>query len=194
MRKASERHTTRAPGAPRDWRAASRLWTGPVPGALVLLLAPFARAQETDGTRLLRQPTVSATHVAFEYGGDIWIVGRPGGEARRLTATPAIETDPHFSPDGRRVAFTSNRTGMPQVWVVGADGGEPRRLTWYPSPSFARGWTPDGTEVLYASDRGSAPVPYAHLWLVPPTAARRTRSPRPWRSGDRSPPTVDAWS
>ncbi|MDP2582632.1 MAG: PDZ domain-containing protein [Candidatus Palauibacterales bacterium] len=140
--------------------------------ALAALLSPasplYAQAgADTGGTRLLREPTLSATQVAFEYGGDLWVVGRTGGEARRLTSTPAIETDPHFSPDGKWVAFTSNRTGSPQVWVVSSEGGEPRRLTWHPSPSYARGWTPDGKEVLYASDRGSAPVPYAHLWLVP---------------------------
>ncbi len=138
---------------------------------LALTCAASAGAQappaQGGGTRLLRQPTLSATQVAFEYGGDIWVVSREGGEARRLTATPAIETDPHFSPDGKWVAFTSNRTGSPQVWVIAADGGEPRRLTYHPSPSHARGWTPDGKEVLYASDRGSAPVPYTHLWLVP---------------------------
>jgi tricorn protease len=124
-------------------------------------------ASDTGGTRLLREPTLSATRVAFEYGGDLWVVGRAGGEARRLTSTPAIETDPHFSPDGKWIAFTSDRSGSSQVWVVSADGGEPRRLTWHPSASYARGWTPDGKDVLYASDRGSAPVPYAHLWLVP---------------------------
>jgi tricorn protease len=166
MRTSSQRRTACASAVPSHARAARRaaLWMAVVIG---LLPAPRLRAQEAGGTRLLRQPTLSATSVAFEYGGDIWVASRAGGEARRLTATPAIETDPHFSPDGRWVAFTSNRSGMPQVWVTGADGGEPRRLTWYPLPSFARGWTPDGKEVLYASDRGSAPVPYAHLWLVP---------------------------
>ncbi len=151
--------------------------------ALTALLSPASRLDaqagaDTGGTRLLREPTVSATQVAFEYGGDLWVVGRTGGEARRLTSTPAIETDPHFSPDGKWVAFTSNRTGSPQVWVVSSEGGEPRRLTWHPSPSYARGWTPDGREVLYASDRGSAPVPYAHLWLVPRRGRPATRGPR----------------
>jgi tricorn protease len=160
-------HTPRKPDSAIPIRVArhSTIWLAAVLSGL--FPAPAARAQDSGGTRLLRQPTVSATQVAFEYGGDIWVVGRSGGEARRLTATPAIETDPHFSPDGQWVAFTSNRTGTPEVWIVAAGGGEPRRLTWYPSPSYARGWTPDGKEVLYASDRGSAPVPYAHLWLVP---------------------------
>jgi tricorn protease len=172
----SERRPSRPTGDSRAGRittAASpvrRTLLGLILGALLATIGGGLRAQQTPesgGTRLLRQPTLSATQVAFEYGGDIWVASREGGEARRLTATPAIEMDPHFSPGGKWVAFTSNRTGSPQVWVVSSEGGEPRRLTWHPSPSHARGWTPDGGEVLYASDRGSAPVPYTHLWLVP---------------------------
>ena len=54
-----------------------------------------------QGTRLLRQPTMSATQISFVYGGDIWVTDRNGGEARRITSTPATESDPHFSPDGK---------------------------------------------------------------------------------------------
>ena len=55
-----------------------------------------------QGTRLLRQPTISATHIAFAYGGDIWITSLGDADAVRLTSTPAVESDPHFSPDGIR--------------------------------------------------------------------------------------------
>src|SRR5580698_10967002 len=96
-----------------------------------------------QGTRLLRQPSLSATQIAFEYGGDIWVVPRSGGEASRITSTAAVESDPHFSPDGRWIAFTSDRSGSPQVYVVSAEGGIPRRLTWFPDEATARGWTPD---------------------------------------------------
>src|ERR1700744_2935275 len=72
----------------------------------------------SQGTRLLRQPSLSATQIAFEYGGDIWVAGRSGGEAKRLTSTPATESDPHFSPDGQWIAFTSNRSGAAAVYVV----------------------------------------------------------------------------
>src|SRR5436309_2576531 len=97
--------------------------------ALALLLwALPATTASAQGTRLLRRPTVSRTHVAFEYAGDLWVVPRGGGEARRLTATPEAETDPHFSPDGARIAFTSTVRGNTDVFVVPTAGGEPTRL------------------------------------------------------------------
>ena len=129
------------------------------------LTAPLpAMAQ---GTRLLRQPTLSATRIAFEYGGDLWIAPREGGEAKRLTSTPAVESDPQLSPDGRWVAFTSNRSGNPDVYVMPAEGGDPRRLTWHPGADAARGWSPDGKLVLFSSIRNTAPAVYGRLWTVP---------------------------
>ena len=63
--------------------------------AATLLLIPAVAIAQTsavpDGpSRLLREPTISATQIAFEYGADLWVVSRDGGEARRLTSTPAI--------------------------------------------------------------------------------------------------------
>jgi len=145
--------------------------------AASLVAASPAHAQST---RLLRQPTLSRTQVAFTYGADLWIADRSGGNARRLTSTPAVESDPHFSPDGRWIAFASNRSGTTQVYVVGVDGGEPTRLTWYPAPSQPRGWTPDGTRVLYASSRETAPVGFDRLWTVARTGGPSTLLPAPW--------------
>ena len=140
-----------------------------------------ANAQEAPPpTRLLRQPTLSARHVAFVHAADLWIADRAGGEARRLTSTPAVESDPHFSPDGSRIAFTSNRSGTPEVYVMRIEGGDPKRLTWYPAPSQARGWTPDGSRVLYASTRETAPRGYDRLWTVSPEGGPSTLLPAPW--------------
>jgi len=133
-----------------------------------------------QSTRLLRQPDLSADHLVVAYGGDLWVSARTGGEARRLTSTPAIESDPHFSPDGRMIAFTSNRSGTAAVYVVSVDGGEPTRLTWYPAGSYARGWTPDGRRVLYASSRETAPVGHERLWTVAVTGGPSERLPAPW--------------
>jgi tricorn protease len=118
------------------------------------------------GTRLLRQPTVSATQIAFTYAGDVWVVGRAGGDARRLTSFPGVETAPRFSPDGRQVAFTGEYAGNQDVYVVPVEGGEPTRLTWHPGADLVRGWTPDGKHVVLSSGRSNAPTPYPKLWTV----------------------------
>src|SRR5690606_19103668 len=65
----------------------------------VAFLAALVPASELQAqTRLLREPTISATQIAFTYGADVWVVARSGGTARRITSTPAVEGDPHFSP------------------------------------------------------------------------------------------------
>ncbi|MDB4910932.1 MAG: peptidase, partial [Gemmatimonadetes bacterium] len=135
------------------------------------LLAAFASAPLTaQGTRLLRRPTVSHDNVAFEYGGDLWVVPRAGGSARRLTSTPSEETDPVFSPDGSSIAYSATISGNTDVYVVPVGGGEPKRLTYHPGVDYVRGWTPDGKRVVFGSSRGTLPTPGANsffrLWTV----------------------------
>src|SRR5882757_2682371 len=73
---------------------------------MILLLAQLSAASAADtDTRLLRQPSVSKDHIAFVYGGDIWIADRSGARPTRLTTNPAPEFAPHFSPDGQWIAF-----------------------------------------------------------------------------------------
>jgi tricorn protease len=135
--------------------------------ALSLVVSATAAAQ---GTRLLRRPTVSRENVAFAYASDLWVVGRSGGQARRLTATPYVETDPRFSPDGSQIAFTGTVRGNTDVYVVPTSGGEPRRLTYHPGVDSVRGWSPDGRRVVIASTRGTLPTPgassYFRLWTI----------------------------
>jgi tricorn protease len=104
---------------------------------------------------LLQKPSVSRSEIAFSYGGDLWVVSRDGGEARRLTAGIGVETDPRFSPDGSLIAFTGEYDGNHDVYVVPAAGGEPRRLTYHPAPNIVLGWTPDGKRILFRSPRDS---------------------------------------
>ncbi len=121
-----------------------------------------------SGTRLLRMPTVSATQIAFAYANNIWIVGREGGVARRLTSFQGQTTNPHFSPDGKWLAFSAEYGGNTDVYMVAAEGGEPKRLTWHPAPDTVQGWTPDGKSVLFTSTRATqAPSAAPRFWTVP---------------------------
>jgi tricorn protease len=108
-------------------------------------------AEPANQTRLLRAPTVSATQIAFAYANNIWVVPRAGGMAHRLTSFPGLTTNPHFSPDGKWIAFTGEYAGNADVYVVPAEGGEPRRLTWHPGADQVQGWTPDGKGVVFGS-------------------------------------------
>ena len=67
--------------------------------AVVATVCGLSASAAAQGTRLLRQPTVSATKVAFTYPENIWIAGRDGGDGRRLTRFPGVESDPQLSPD-----------------------------------------------------------------------------------------------
>ena len=131
---------------------------------LCLVLLTAASAQ---GTRLLRHPTVSRDLVAFSYAGDLWVVSRSGGDARRLTSTSGAETDPYFSPDASQIAFTATIAGNTDVYVVPTAGGDPKRLTYHPGVDRVRGWTPDGRRVVLASGRTSAPQQaFFRLWTI----------------------------
>jgi tricorn protease len=119
---------------------------------LVVLLAISAAAA---GPLLLQHPTLSKTHIAFAYAGDLWLVPRDGGEARLLTSGSGTKSDPFFSPDGSMIAFTGDYDGNIDVYVIPAEGGVPHRLTYHPGIDEVLGWTPDGKQVLFRSSRSS---------------------------------------
>src|SRR5262245_21213785 len=146
--------------------------------ALMAILVCTA-ATEAQGTRMLRQPTVSRDLVAFEYGSDLWTVARAGGQARRLTSTPGVEADPHFSPDGSQIAFTATVAGNMAVYVMSASGCDPKRLTFHPGIDVVRGWTPDGRRVIFASDRESVPHAHFRLWSIDPQGGMPEALPMP---------------
>lgn len=134
---------------------------------IILLSFALIGTITAQGTRLLRHPTVSRDLVAFSYGGDLWTVARSGGQARRLTSTPGVETDPYFSPDGSQIAFSATVAGNTDVYVMPTEGGSPRRLTYHPTLDRVNGWSPDGSRVIFASVRTSAPLEaHFRLWTI----------------------------
>jgi tricorn protease len=147
-------------------------------GALVSVSAQTPNGQ----TRLLRTPTVSATQIGFAYANNIFVVPRAGGSARRLTSFQGQTTNPHFSPDGKWIAFSGEYAGNMDVYVVAADGGEPRRLTWHPGADQVQGWTPDGKAILFSSARATwTPSGAPRFWTVP--AAGGVEEPMPLPRG-----------
>ncbi|MFN7116248.1 MAG: PDZ domain-containing protein [Saprospiraceae bacterium] len=135
-----------------------------------ILLAGFVllcyNAVSAQGTQLLRQPTVSDQYIAFVYADDIWLVNREGGDAKRLTSFEGTESYPHFSPDGKMLAFTGQYDGNTDVFVIPTEGGEPKRLTWHPANDLVQGWTPDGKEVVFQSSREGVPTKIVKFYTV----------------------------
>ena len=123
----------------------------------ILLLATITSATVSQAQErpLLRNPTMSKTQIVFVYAGDLWIVPRAGGEAARLTTGVGTETDPLFSPDGTKVAFTAQYDGNKDVYLVPTTGGVPKRLTYHPADDEVVSWSPDGKSIVFVSGRDS---------------------------------------
>ncbi|MGC6284894.1 MAG: S41 family peptidase [Polaribacter sp.] len=118
-----------------------------------------------QGTQLLRQPTLSKTHVVFVYANDLWKAPLSGGTAIRLTSDIGYESLPHFSYNEKWIAFSAQYDGNTDVYVIPAEGGEPKRLTFHPGGDFVQGWTPDG-KVLFRSGREGRPTQTNKFYTV----------------------------
>src|SRR5882724_11731846 len=116
--------------------------------------------------RMMREPDVSATHIAFVYAGDIWVAPKTGGEALRLSSPRGEETFPRFSPDGSQIAFSGNYDGNTDIYVVPTAGGLPKRLTYHGAPDRMLEWYPDGKSILFATSRTSEKDRFNQLYKI----------------------------
>ncbi len=151
-----------------------------VPGALFALLTLPAAASSQLDARMLQQPAVSASEIAFVYAGDIWVVPKTGGVANRLSSPRGEESFPRFSPDGSRIAFTADYDGNQDVYVMPAAGGDPQRVTHHPMPDRVLGWYPDGKSLLYASGMESGRQRFDQFYRVAATGGMPTKLPVPY--------------
>jgi len=143
--------------------------------ALALSAAAPALAEDAPHGAMLRFPAISEEHVAFVYGGDLWIVSNEGGLASPLVSPSGVEERPRFSPDGQSIAFTANYDGGRDLYVAQIDGGPVRRVTHHPMGESLQEWTADGRLLYFARTGGPRRNP--QLWTVPAEGGLPERMP-----------------
>jgi Tol biopolymer transport system component/serine/threonine protein kinase len=135
---------------------------------------PIAASSRIDGA-----PDISpdGQHIIFESarsgGQDIWIAAADGTQPRRLT-TLSRAVQPHWSPDGKRIAFGAMAPGQvhQDVWVMDASSGTPRQLTSDPSYDTLLSWSADGKWIYFRSDRSGSGW---EVWRVPADGGEAVR-------------------
>jgi len=119
---------------------------------LFLICCSYSFAQSALWTRY---PAISpdGNTIAFSYKGDIYTVPAGGGTATPLTIHEAYDYMPVWSPDGRSIAFASDRNGNFDIYLISAYGGSAKRLTYYSNSEYPSAFTPDGQNVIFTSLR-----------------------------------------
>ena len=145
--------------------------------ASILLLAAPGHPTATVATRAVSFTVSQGTWmsvdvspdgktIVFDLLGDLYTLPIEGGTARRLTEGRAYDTQPRWSPDGRTIAFASDRSGSDNIWTIAPDGSAATAVTSERDGGLtAPAWSPDGQYVVARKDptlnrRGSA-----ELWL-----------------------------
>ncbi len=133
----------------------------------LLGLATASGLASAKEAKLVRYPHYHEGKIAFAYLGDIWTATEDGKNLQRLTAHKARDVYPRFSPDGKYVAFSSDRNGNMDVFIMPTEGGAVTALTTHSAPDKVLGWSPDSKNVLFASQRGEGFM--GKLYTVPVT-------------------------
>src|SRR3982751_6650509 len=110
------------------------------PLAIALFVLSFTSAAFAREARLVRYPSYANGRIAFTYLGDIWTADENGQNVQRLTVNKARDAYPRFSPDGKWIAFSSDRNGNLDVFVLAASGGMPKQLTSHLADDTVLGW------------------------------------------------------
>ncbi len=110
----------------------------------------LAKAQAQENMRLVNNPSLSpdGKQVVFGWNGDIWSAPTTGGMGVPLTTHSSKDDQPAISPDGKTLAFVSDREGSPQLFLMPLAGGPARQVTFHTAGYKLLGWTADGKKLL----------------------------------------------
>ena len=190
-----------------------------------VLLTTVLTAQAQQHPLWMRYPAISpdGTTIAFAYKGDIFSVPVSGGEARQLTTNAAFDSHPIWSPDGKKIAFESDREGSLDVYIMDAKGGTPTRLTTNSGSEipiafadnehviFSASLMPTAESIIFASStfpqiykvstQGGRPELFSTLTMEDVSIAKngdilyhdKKGYEDPWRKHHHSPITRDIW-
>jgi Tol biopolymer transport system component len=134
-------------------------------------LEPFSAGPASTGETKDHPTTVSSGGVGAQVtcgtgsgGGEIWVMNANGTNPVQVTNNPGcFDENPNWSPDGTKIAFTSNQTGHDEVWVVNPNGTSPTQLTTTTTGASEHPvFSPDGTKIAFASDRTETD----HIWVM----------------------------
>ena len=120
----------------------------------------------SEGTWMSLDVSPDGKTIVFELLGDIYTMPATGGTATRITSGPGFDSQPRWSPDGKRIVFLSDRSGAENIWLMDPDGTKSKALTkgtnnLYASPE----WTPDGNYIVVSRTSGVLGSVY-ELWLI----------------------------
>jgi Tol biopolymer transport system component len=127
-------------------------------------------AWSPDGTKLLFVAPCLKSQDSYP-GSSLWLMDVQANSVEPLRTVPGGDFDPAWSPDGKWIAFTSLRTGRPQIFLMAADGSGLKKLSGDLSRDSQPAWSPNGTQILYISLRSGFP----EIWMMPETGGDETR-------------------